>query len=103
MIRFNVPEEFLAEVEKDKQGIASKIVRVTNLYRQSTVSPVIRHLFVVATYKVTGEIVRLDYHAGDLWRMEQDEHTRARAKEATQRIEEACATQGLELRAGLYE
>ncbi len=102
MVVFNVAEEFLTELEKDKDLVERKIVRLTNLYQQSTMTPVIRHLFVVATYKVSGEIVQCKHFCGDLWNIEQDEKTIQRSVAMQEKIEEACKRYGLEVRAGMY-
>ena len=39
VVKFNNPGEFLAELKQDCQQVDRGIVRVTNLYRGSTVSP----------------------------------------------------------------
>jgi antirestriction protein ArdC len=44
LVKFNDPTEFLTELEWDRDHVDRQIVRVTNLYRTSTVSPAIRHL-----------------------------------------------------------
>src|SRR5881628_1875752 len=73
VVKFNTPGEFLAELKQDCQQIDRGIVRVTNLYRGSTVSPSLHHLSVVATARVGRDLVRLDYYCGDLWQIgEQD-------------------------------
>lgn len=103
MVVFNAVEEFLRELETDKDVIERKIVRLANLYQQSKMTPVIRHLFVVATYKAAGEIVEFKQFCGDLWNMEQDKKVIERGIELQQKIEEACKRLGLEVRAGMYQ
>ena len=102
MVVFNAVEEFLAELEKDQDLVERKIVRLTCLYQQSTMTPVIRHLFVVATYKAGGEIVQFKDFCGDLWNLEQDEKTIQRSVAIQEKIEEASKEYGLEIRAGMY-
>jgi hypothetical protein len=65
MVLFNALDEFLKELGADKDLVERKIVRLTNLYQQSQLTPVIRHLFVVATYKAGGEIVQFKQYSGE--------------------------------------
>jgi len=102
MVIFHAVEEFLKELEKDKDLVERKIVRLTNLYQQSQMTPVIRHLFVAATYKVAGEIVQFKQHVGDLWNAEQDKKPLEKSIELQKHIEEVCKEYGLEIRAGMY-
>jgi hypothetical protein len=102
MIVFSAVEEFLKELETDKDLIERKIVRLTNLYQQSPMTPVIRHLFVAATYKAAGEIVQFTQYIGDLWNAEQDEKPVEKSIALQQQIEEECTQWGLEVRAGMY-
>src|SRR5437899_2366127 len=103
MVVFNAQEEFLKELATDKDIVERKIVRLTNLYQQSTVTPVIRHLFVVATYKAAGEMVQFKQHAGDLWNMAHDRTTIERSVQLQTEIEAACQRLGLLIRAGMYK
>ena len=48
--KFNVVEEFCTEIENDAPEIDRGIVRITDMYRGSTVSPDIRHIFAMASY-----------------------------------------------------
>ena len=105
MIVFNAVEEFLKELETDKDLIERKIVRLTALYQQSKTVP-LRYLFVVATYKAAGELVEYREHAGDLWGMtnlESDKKAIQKSVELSNRIEEECKRLGLEVRAGMYK
>lgn len=103
MVIFNALEEFLKELETDKDLVERKIVRLTNLYQQSTMTPVIRHLFVVATYKAVREIVEFKQFCGDLWNMEQDKKTTEKGIGLQKQVEEVCKRLGLEVRAGMYQ
>jgi hypothetical protein len=103
MVVFNALEEFLRELETDKEIIERQIVRLTNLYQQSTMTPAIRSLFVVASYKVRGEVVQLKYYAGDLWNLDQDKKTLEKSNRLQTHIEEACKGYGLEVRGGLHK
>jgi hypothetical protein len=103
MILFNALDEFLKELEHDKYYIDRKIVRLTNLYRHSQITPVIRYLFVAATYKAGGEIVKFKQYCGDLWNMEQDKKAVEKSIEVQVAVEDACKRYGLEIRAGMYK
>jgi len=102
MIVFNAVEEFLKELAMDMERVERKIIRLTNVYQQSQMTPVIRHLFVVATYKAVGEIVQCKQYIGDLWNVEQDKKTIEQSIALHQQHEEECQRLGLEVRAGMY-
>jgi hypothetical protein len=67
-VRFTIPDEFLAELEKDQRLVQRGIVRITHLYRDSTFSPIIRHLSVVATTRIDDDVVCCECDC-DLWQM----------------------------------
>ena len=102
MVVFNAREEFLKELETDRDCVERLIVRLTCLSQQSTMTPVIRPLFVVATYKAAGESVELKQFCGDLCTLEQDRQTIEHSRTLQQAIEEACKRLGLTVRAGMY-
>ena len=102
MVIFNALEEFLKELETDKAIVERKIVRLTNLYQQSQMTPVIRHLFVAATYKAAGEIVHFKQYVGDLWNMESDRKAIEKGIDLQKQVEKACKQYGLAVRAGMY-
>jgi len=103
MVVFHAVEEFLKELETDKDLVERKIVRLTNLYQHSKMTPVIRHLFVAATYKAAGEVVQFKQYIGDLWNAEQDKKTIKKSIKLQERIEDACKRLGLEVRAEMYK
>ena len=103
MIVFNAVEEFLKELGTDQEVVERKIVRLTCLYQQSQMTPIIRHLFVVATYKTAREIVEFKQYVGDLWNMEQDKKTIEKSVELQKQIERECKRLGLIVRAGMYK
>lgn len=102
MVVFHAVEEFLKELETDQEVVERKIVRLTNLYQQSTMTPVIRHLFVVATYKAASEIVQFKQYVGDLWNEGQDKKVIEKSLALQEQVEGACKRYGLEVRAGMY-
>ena len=109
VVKFNVVDEFIAELEKEIGpgfcNIERGIVRVSYLNRETAVSPNIRHLLVVATAKLfTGDIMRLQSYCGQIWNMEdQDKPVLQNAEEKLNKIREACQKLGLEVRAGAFE
>ncbi|HEV8714005.1 MAG TPA: hypothetical protein VGX03_14410 [Candidatus Binatia bacterium] len=104
-MRFNIPDEFLAElVEKDQALVHRGIVRITHLYRDSTLSPVIRHLSIVATTCIGDDVIRCECYCGDLWQMEDnDKRVTAKAAQIRRELEEGCARLALHVRAGMVE
>jgi hypothetical protein len=104
VVRFNDPEEYLAELGHDCERIDRGIVRLTQSVNPIA-QPPIRHLSVVATARVGDTVVRLECFCGELWGKEfpQDAETVASAKAVMKRIEEACQALELEVRAGIFE
>jgi len=102
MVVFNAVEEFLKELETDKELVERKIVRLTNLYQQSQMTPGIRHLFVAAAYKGAGEIVQFKQYVGDRWNRESDKKAIEKSIDQQKQVEEAGKRYGLEVRAGMY-
>lgn len=101
MVQFNDIDEFIENLAKDREFVDRRIVRVTNLYRQSTLTPSIRHLTAIATTRISGELVRLEVYCGDLWGLGKDQPILDKA-EALQRILiNRCAELGIEVRSGL--
>lgn len=103
-VRFNDVEEFLAELEHDRERIDRGIVRVTKTLTQTAQLP-IQQLAVVATARVGDTVVRLERYCGDLWGKEfpQDAETHERAEKVMRKLEDACRGMGLEVRAGILE
>ena len=103
-VRFTIPDEFLAELEKDQPLVHRGIVRITHLYRDSKLSPVIRHRSVVATPRIGDDVVRCECYCGDLWQMEDnDKKVTAKAAHIRRELEEGCARLALHVRAGIVE
>jgi len=111
-VKFNAVDEFIEELKKSQPW--PRIVRLTYLSRQSSVSPNIRHLFVVSTFVVTAwlstdksveTLVRLDKFCGDTWGLntEEDKKVQERAEVVVKQIEDACREVGYEVRAGVFE
>ena len=105
IVQFNAVDEFLAELTTDRTQVDRKLVRVTNLYQQSTQVPSLQYVSVVATARVATDIVRLDVYCGEVWNVD-TQHSGPVLKKAEalqQRIREACAQLGFEVRAGVLK
>jgi len=120
IVKFNSVEEFSDELRKEKGNIERRIVRLTDLFTPSKLSPNIRLVQVIATFIVCAfpaalpaagpHIVRLERYCGDIWPLsgtappsEADLKTMERAKEVSEQIEAVCRELSLEVRAGVIE
>ena len=105
IVQFNTVREFLAELTADLAQVDRKLVRVTNLYRQSTQMPIIQYVSVVATARVATDIIRLDMYCGEVWNVDTQHNERVLKKvEALQQsIRESCMQLGIDVRAGLWK
>jgi hypothetical protein len=104
-VKFSYTSEFCAELEKDAPSVDRQIVRCTNLYEASRLSPNIRHVSFFATYSVGGERVELSRYCGDTWGIneEMDRKVHDSAANHLRTVKEICKRLGLEVRAGLLE
>ena len=101
VVNFSHPEDFLEELEKDKEKVDRGIVRLVYSFMPSKISPNIQHLRVVATALVAGQVYRLEHYCGDLWRIEsQDKPVHDKGTRVKRLIEERCAALGLDVRGG---
>ncbi len=104
MVKFNSAQEFLKELEKDKDKVERRIVRLVYVWVPSRLSSNIQHLSVVATARVEGLVYRLDRYCGDVWQIDgQDEPVKKKAEETSKLLSDGCAALGLEVRNGLFE
>lgn len=107
-VKFNSPDEFCEELQKDQEKVARRIVRCTNQTQSSRLSANIKLVTVLATYAVRNselrivDLVRLERFCGELWGINEEEDQKVwdRAEEIRKKIEAVCAASGLELRAG---
>ena len=101
-VQFSDPEDFLAELEKDKEKVDRNLVRLVYQSTPSRMSPNIQHLSVLATALVAGQVYRLEAYCGDLWRIEsQDQPVYDKGKKVKEQIASGCAKLGLEVRGGV--
>lgn len=107
-IAFNVPQEFVEELRRDAPAIHRAVVRVTGRRRAAGRIAPVELLDLMASYRRGDEVVRLEYHCGQLWG-EGFEHidktTYSRAEDARDLIVEAAKTADsmLEVRGGVYQ
>lgn len=101
-VKFNDVDEFCEELARD--GPDRDIVRLTYLFKTSRLSPNIRHVLVVATCTVQGQIVRLERYVGDVWGLSAtDEEVMEKALQTKNRLHERCKKLNLNVRAGVLE
>ncbi len=104
-VRFNAIEEFLEELRKSPPP--DKIVRLTELYSSSKISPNLKIVSIIATYlSPLHQIVKLMHYCGNLWIGDDSGSTnkvRERIQEYHDKIDVTCRELGLEVRAGLLE
>jgi len=105
IVQFNNVEEFLAELTTDLAQLDRQLVRVTNLYQQSTQTPIIQYVSVVATARVAVDILRLDVYCGELWNVDTQHNAPVLKKvEAVQQhLRASCVQLSIEVRAGLLK
>ena len=105
IVQFNNTEEFLAELAADLEKLDRHLVRVTNLYQQSTQMPVIEYVSVVATARMATDIIRLDVYCGELWNVDTQHNAPVlnKVEAVQQHLPTSCAQLGLVVRAGLWK
>ena len=102
-VLFNDVDEFLTELERERDALKRGIVRVTLSLRRLPNAPV-TSLAVVATVACEDGVVRLESPAGHLWGIpNEDEPVKAHAQAMRAAIDAACERLGLEVRAGVIE
>jgi hypothetical protein len=105
IVQFNTVSEFFTELTIDLARVDRKLVRVTNLYRQSSQVPSMQYVSVVATARVATDIIQLDVYCGEVWSVDtqHNEPVLKKAEVLQQRIRKACMQLGFEVRAGLLK
>ena len=114
LVKFNSVGEFCDEIRKEKGNIERRIVRLTNLYTPSKLSPNIKFVQVISTFLVCAfpaalpaagpHIVRLERFCGDIWDPGgTDKKAIEQAEEVSKKIEAVCQELGLEIRPGVIE
>lgn len=99
-VLFTELDEFLSEVEADRDEIARRVVRVTKIGRPAYNGAVTR-VYVEAAYRVADEVVRLRVFCGDLWGAPEDDKVQARERGGPP-ARGGAAGWGLRLRPGAF-
>jgi hypothetical protein len=101
--QFGDHEEFLKEMENDREMILYGIVRLTKLYRPMQPPP-LRSLFVVATYRVRDYMVRLERYVGIAPSVPgyNKEDVEEKADRIIHTIAEVAKRLGLDVRPGIF-
>ena len=84
--RFSEPDEWAAEIIRDRDLVERQIVRVTKTARPVMDGAATRP--VVASAIVEGRIVMLETCVGDLWGMAADEEVQERASRIARELED---------------
>lgn len=102
-VQFNDMDEFLTELEQDKDQVDRSIVRVTCLHIQNKELP-ITYLSMVATAHIAGYVIRLDKPIGHyITKDTRAQEVHQRADELINHLQARLACFGLEVRRGIIE
>ena len=103
-VHFSDVREFQAELEVDKTRIYRSIVRATQMFQPTKLSPTIRHVYVIAGACVRSALVELRVYCGQDWgpNFPQSKEALEKADQIITRLEGWAQSQGLELRAGVF-
>ncbi len=100
IVEFDSPDEFLAELQKDRQHVDRAIVRISQWRRAIAMSPILC-LSVVATARVGPDVYRLDIFCGALCGIpESDQRALDQQAEVVAGLKLGCTNLGLDVRAG---
>ena len=101
ILRFTQPDEFLKELELDRQLIQDRIVRVTNMLTPGVGG--LTDVFLACTCIVRGHIVEMSCRTGELMgHPELDEPQRVNADRTKAAMVEKLHQLGLEVRMGHF-
>jgi hypothetical protein len=103
-VQFHDVDEFLAELEKDREHVDRAIVRLTCLHTSHAELPIL-YVSVVATAHISGYVIRLDKHAGHYMQHAQTDRQEVheRADEIAGALQSKLESLGLEIRSGILE
>ena len=100
--RFSEPDEWAAEIIRDRDIVERQTVRVTKTARPVMDGAATR-AHVVGSAIVEGRIVMLETCVGDLWGMAADEEVQERASRIVRELEDELRGAGMEVRGGIWE
>ena len=100
-VAFNDPDEYLAEITRDRDRIDRQILRVT--VRRRYGEPFVT-VSVVATVTVEGTLVKLEHRVGEAFAGDEKANgLTAKTQAILDKLTEAGKALGLEVRAGVFE
>lgn len=108
IVHFTRADEFLSELELDRERIDRGIVRVTNTLRRSSGLPIDR-VTVVAAFEINvpgsvgARLVRVHHICGDVMDGDNDSAALKRAREVSDKITNAAKAWGMDVRGGIIE
>lgn len=102
-VKFNITEEFIEEMKKDRDEIERAIIRLTTLKSYSEKTPGLYLISVISTYRRGDEIIELKKFCGDVFGKEDAAEVWERVQQVYTEIEKAAKELGLEIRPGVYE
>lgn len=102
MIRFNAVSEFVHELECNPPR--DDLVRITKRFTDSRISPQVKHVAVVATYRQRsdGDIVKLEKQCGTYW-ARADEKADEVASKVIEEVQTVCTAMAYDTRPGVIE
>lgn len=101
--RFTDPGEYLEELERDRELVERKIVRVTKIATPAGPDNVLTAVLVRAGAIVEGRPVIFEQHCGHLWQHADDVKVQDRATRLVEVLEAGLAALELEARGGYLE
>ena len=103
-IKFTDPEEFMDELEREKDvgRLDSSVVRLTQLLLPTNAAK-ITNVAAVATAQVGNDIFRMEYSCGARWEIFDTLNTGNRFDDVRAEIGDRCQKLGLKLYEGMFE
>ena len=100
--RFSEPDEWAAEIIRDRDLVEREIARVTKTARPAMDGAATR-AHVVASAIVEDRIIVLETYVGDLWGAASDEQVQERASRIARELQNELHAPGLDVRGGIWE
>jgi hypothetical protein len=102
-VEFETPEQFLAELSKDRRFVDRKIVRVASQRRGSFMSSAVA-VTVVGTARVGSDLYRVECVCGGLCGVEaSDRLVITQVRKQLKNLRAGCTGLGLDVRSGVLE
>jgi hypothetical protein len=106
-VRFNVVSESVGELERDKDLVEDKLLRVSRIYQHTQTHPLV-HLYVMATCVIRGKVVYMRQFCGQMfephpWTDREPTAQERIAERIQQTLKQEALRLGLTVRAGIIE